>query len=495
MQTVEVEVVDVNEARKRPRPRLSRPSLQTRGRLGPCRSCCSQPSSCFNLPTMALQKCHINDLLGVDLMLEIFAQLIFTDNLHSKYPFHIPRSRRAPLSLTFVCSRWRKIALAAPQIWSSLLIDIEALVKTSILKRNLYQLWLERAWGTPVSLCLTEIRQSQAILLDDPTWINFLLEHVPKLAFLSTGPLVINALLRGLENHPARRTWVHLETLQLVFHPEARLEAACHRRLSSLFPNISQADLSLWNYSGFEDLPFTNLTHLSCNVNLFNYFPSRDFPWSFDKLLELFLYHNGGSPGSGESFSIRRTVACPSLKYLHIFGREQAAATLPHLSCPLLLVLEIEDPLVVTSLSPSPSNAGDFSYFSQFLQVSSSLTAIIVRSPTFLTTAFLKHPQIYANVPFVQVSIPTLALRFHTLEVAQKHFANQWKEQHLQVAFSVADEPHGKLTFFHAYVGWARIPTQLLGEGHRQTWSSASWDQEPYARSVRSIRKARIVTV
>ncbi|KAJ7181238.1 hypothetical protein C8R46DRAFT_864078, partial [Mycena filopes] len=66
-----------------------------------------------------------------------------------------PRRNQAPLHLSQVCSRWRAIALATPQLWTSIYLELfddhQAPVEEDS-TASLLDLWFARAGGHPLSI-------------------------------------------------------------------------------------------------------------------------------------------------------------------------------------------------------------------------------------------------------------------------------------------------------------------------------------------------------
>ena len=382
----------------------------------------------------------INDFLNIDLLREIFTQISTTENAaYITYPFHDLRRNRAPLLLTYVCSHWRTIAIGTPTLWSSLRVDIEQLLAQSG-RQKLYQMWLDRAWGTPVSLDITDIRASKLGLLDVVDWIGFLLEHVPYLRFLSMGPSVGNALFSGLLSRPVGSAR-HLEGLCIFFPSPTPFDTSCHGRLSGLFPNLSQLDLSAPSYRGFEDLAVDQLTHFSCDVTFFEEFLSEgETVLTFSKLVELHVHRANGGQEPALKSSRGRQIILPEARRIKKHDTTPNAILtrnlLPIVFCPNLEVLNVDNGYIAVSPIPNtPPDSGDFSFFTSFMAHIPCLLYLYARHQYFMTTAFLKHPDVRRHLEFVQVSFPVTAALFRTIDDAKRSFGDMWTAHDLEVVF------------------------------------------------------------
>jgi hypothetical protein len=450
----------------------------------------------LTLPISSLMSgpCFIQELLSTDILREIFTQLTLVDNAEfSTYPFYDMRQDRAPLVLTYVCSQWRRIALGTPALWSSLRIDIENLLVPSS-RQELYGMWLDRAWGTPVSLYIIDTRRSRAKFLDTADWIGFLLEHIPYWRNLSTGPCVGNALFRGLLSKP-KGTARHLEGLCISFSEDDPLATDCHGKLSSLFPNLSQLDLSASSYDGFVDIPTNQLTHLACNISFFKALLSAGrAEVTFSKLVELELYFAAivwqMRPG-------HKQIIFPELQLIKIYDTDPKAFLsqlfLSTVDCPRLEILHIDYASVKTvDIPSSPPESGDFSFFNRFLPYAPCLRYISVRHPHFITTAFLNHPLIRNSVDYVHVSFHVASTLYHTVDHARQAFGGKWAEQALEFAFLTGRQGSPYTTAI-AFIGWSRIPGHPVGRPYPRKWTPAFWDQGAYAAYVTNIRDSYLV--
>ncbi|KAF5323870.1 hypothetical protein D9611_008251 [Ephemerocybe angulata] len=441
-------------------------------------------------------KCFINDILGVDLMREIFTQLTLVDNMLATYPFILPRRTRAPLLLTFVCATWRKVALDTPTLWSRLSIDIEDILEPGK-KRDLIQLWLERAWGTPVSLHILDIRRSRAAKLDKDDWLGFILSNVPYLKFLSAGPTVTDALLSGLISKP-KGTARHLGGIATFYHLEdSDQKKPFEGMIPTLLPNLKQLDLSSPIYAGWIDVRTDQLTHLSCSLRFFQALGAitgkREL--QFPKLIELFLHHDSYDTSEERAFRSSYKAILPELRFFKIFDSQTelpiVRGALDACECPQLEVLHIENIFIgATRISPTVDKGGDFSFLTTFLHNAPRLRIAILRHQAFWTTAFFKHPHV-ALLPIVQVSFPVGTARYRTVDDARKSFGNMWRDECLEVVFLVGSEGSTYTTSI-AFVGWSRVD-HPLGTPLRKSWPRAFWDQEPYAQYVSKIRSSRLV--
>ncbi|KAH7887188.1 hypothetical protein F5I97DRAFT_1873831 [Phlebopus sp. FC_14] len=97
---------------------------------------------------------------------EILAE-IFCHCLPENPP--VPRARAIPLVLTRVCQRWRSIATATPQLWSSLTIPLRHAVRDEY--RLQYDTWMARAKSVPLVLVVENVHH-----IDSPKFTPCLLD-------------------------------------------------------------------------------------------------------------------------------------------------------------------------------------------------------------------------------------------------------------------------------------------------------------------------------
>ncbi|KAH7884248.1 hypothetical protein F5I97DRAFT_1887978, partial [Phlebopus sp. FC_14] len=83
--------------------------------------------------------------LSPEILAEIFCHCL------PEYP-SVPRAKDTPLVLTRVCQRWRSIAMATPQLWSSLTINLHQAAKADY--RLQCDTWLARAKSVPLVLAV-----------------------------------------------------------------------------------------------------------------------------------------------------------------------------------------------------------------------------------------------------------------------------------------------------------------------------------------------------
>ncbi|KAH7887193.1 hypothetical protein F5I97DRAFT_2060025 [Phlebopus sp. FC_14] len=91
---------------------------------------------------------------------EILAE-IFCHCLPENPP--IPHAKTIPLVLTRVCQRWRSIAMATPQLWSSLTIPIRQVVNDEY--RLQYDTWMARAKSVPLVLVVENIYHIDPLMI------------------------------------------------------------------------------------------------------------------------------------------------------------------------------------------------------------------------------------------------------------------------------------------------------------------------------------------
>ncbi|KAJ2933748.1 hypothetical protein H1R20_g3391, partial [Candolleomyces eurysporus] len=468
--------------------------------------------------------------IPIELMCEIFSSVTFLDSLSlSTYPFHIPASHRAPLLLTKVCSQWRNIVLKTPTLWSSLAIDMERILGSEP-KRTFYRFWLDRAWGTPISLYIIDVRRSDAALLKNHNdWIDFLLDNAPHIKHLLTGPHVFNALLHALSfkpDHRNSRTMIggRLEGISCVFNATDSLHYPFYDQTSIIFPNLRQVDIASTSYKGFADLQIHKLTHLSANFSLLEFLQSNPHTLTFPKLIELYLYPPARTlrqPPKALDESHR--FVFPELQFLKIFdpteGLPDTRRILPHFECPKLDTLQIENlnPMMKLNQTDRLHSTGDFEFFAKFLETTSRSGAgikyFVTRHRDFLDKAFFDHPTVRSGIEFVQVMMSTknpsrslsnyyywsqLGWDTHALaadgtvptdpaartEAQKRSFANTWKAHGLEVVFSTDSK---------AYIGWSRIRGRALGKSFVKSWAAAFWDKAPYVECIEQSRGAELI--
>ncbi|KAJ6531174.1 hypothetical protein B0H19DRAFT_1190686 [Mycena capillaripes] len=89
-----------------------------------------------------------------EILAEIFTQCLPDDD------FTTPSLTTAPLVLCGICRQWRGLALSTPRLWSSLFLDFDVMLPKDGMV-ELYQMWLSRARGAPLSLCLEDLEEQQ----------------------------------------------------------------------------------------------------------------------------------------------------------------------------------------------------------------------------------------------------------------------------------------------------------------------------------------------
>ncbi|KAK7038090.1 hypothetical protein R3P38DRAFT_2904379 [Favolaschia claudopus] len=109
-----------------------------------------------------------------------------------------PDPEDAPLLLCAVCQRWRHIALATPRLWNSLYLDANPTSAQQAADYvKLCRLWLSRARGVPVAICMDTRSPPKTVasLLDtivgmSRQWQNveFVEDSTPQLAVDSSFP-------------------------------------------------------------------------------------------------------------------------------------------------------------------------------------------------------------------------------------------------------------------------------------------------------------------
>ncbi|KAJ6490726.1 hypothetical protein C8R47DRAFT_1071098 [Mycena vitilis] len=109
---------------------------------------------------------NINGRLRFDFVLpralalppEIMAQIFLQCLPAAK--FIAPNITAAPLILCGVCRLWREVALSTPRLWNSLFLSFDLMLRKGAYV-DLYQMWLLRARGSPLSLRLQGSSEKQ----------------------------------------------------------------------------------------------------------------------------------------------------------------------------------------------------------------------------------------------------------------------------------------------------------------------------------------------
>ncbi|KAJ7685650.1 hypothetical protein DFH06DRAFT_1159054 [Mycena polygramma] len=94
------------------------------------------------------------DLVPPEILAEIFIHCLPDDD------FVTPDLTAAPLILCGICRRWRDVALTTPTLWSSLLVEFDGMGETGAPHDAAFcQMWLSRARGSPLSICLRDTQR------------------------------------------------------------------------------------------------------------------------------------------------------------------------------------------------------------------------------------------------------------------------------------------------------------------------------------------------
>ncbi|KAJ7120710.1 hypothetical protein C8R43DRAFT_1136652 [Mycena crocata] len=177
-------------------------------------------------------------------------------------------TREAPLILCRICSTWRALASATPQIWASLHIHIDFTVANEGRTRATVQ-WLERAAACPLALSICgnsvaaldldpdatdSVHLYHSLLLDTlvqsaPRWRDISLSDLPRSYFRklydSSAPLLRALRIRDkaevVEWHSCLVSTVRILILQVTLRPQdtlllPRLSQVTHLSISSSGP-------------------------------------------------------------------------------------------------------------------------------------------------------------------------------------------------------------------------------------------------------------------
>ena len=155
---------------------------------------------------------NINDRLPPEILREIFIVVVAADvETTRSYLFPLPSSKSAAMLLTFVCKRWRYIALSTPQIWAAYTLHFtpHTLDQFKTGSRNspkeLYMLWNERSADAPLAVHL--ILNPAAGVRDEDVkdlMISLCFKHSQRLEILHLDGfpfLTIESSLSAIESH------------------------------------------------------------------------------------------------------------------------------------------------------------------------------------------------------------------------------------------------------------------------------------------------------
>jgi hypothetical protein len=245
------------------------------------------------------------------------------------------------------------------------------------------------------------------------------------------------------------------------------------------------------------DVAIDQLIHFSCDVTFFEEFLSEgETVLIFSKLVELHVHRANGGQESALNLKYGRQIILPEARMVKIHDTTPNALLtrklLPIISCPNLEVLNIDNGYIAVSPIPtSPPDSGDFSFFSTFMAHLPCLRYLYARHQHFMTTAFLKHSDIRARLEFVQVSFPVTAALFRTVDDAKRLFGDMWTAYDLEVVF-MTGPADTVFTTSMAFVGWSRVPGQILGTPFVRKWAPPFWDQGAYVANIGKLRASRL---
>lgn len=429
----------------------------------------------------------MNDRIPVDVMQEIFSWTVFLDITTAVRSRPVLRPGRSPFLLSWVCARWRAIALSDPSLWAHLELETYRLLHspTAI---DLYKLWMDRSSPHSLSISISEDYYSTPRFTDNQTVIDFLSHSATRCRYLHlSGPRICADVPKRMTSEPGA-TFPHLEGLFLssgCFH-SLKLD----KSLSLIrFPNLRQLGITGAGSAGIGNLLQVynaNISHLSCEDEVFRLLRDVFRPEDFCSLVELDIHLLWSRQPRDEGQFIGATrdiLELPHLRILTVsenFQLDQTVSLLYTLSTPRLSVLKITgDPLVPCDfLEP----AHDFSFLEDFLARTPSLRRLELTHNLFHCETFFDPQSRIHAVPIVQLSV---TVRIRPWADCWTYHGERYKNKGLDVVYEMAQGEMGLAQFFLTMlVGWVRdvkgepVSGMCLGKRDVSAWKTSFWAGE-----------------
>ncbi|KAJ7649895.1 hypothetical protein FB45DRAFT_730491 [Roridomyces roridus] len=190
---------------------------------------------------------------------------IFVRFLPSDLEFIPPIGPKSPSFLLRICRQWRGAALATPQLWSSIDLQLHGDRKSA---RNhqfkLFESWLKRSGNFPLSIRLWDMRRGSTSIATSPKFKDAILHHASRLQHVD-----IYLPYDDLRSFTAPMPLLCTASVDPSDHPKpATTPSATATALFPLAPMLKQVALDL-GYNPFATtLPWSQLTTLTASVNI-----------------------------------------------------------------------------------------------------------------------------------------------------------------------------------------------------------------------------------
>ncbi|KDQ08200.1 hypothetical protein BOTBODRAFT_38181 [Botryobasidium botryosum FD-172 SS1] len=204
----------------------------------------------------SVSACH-NQLQAIDrlpneLLAMIFEFTVLRGGLNTDQPFQLLQSR-VPVSITQVSSRWRGVAVAIPQLWTTI----------DCVTRPLASLFISRSQHTPLDIYILGVPTLQIMANDVVAFLTPLLPHIARWRILhircedlGSIPQLLSAPAPLLEELD-----VTLSMTRRISPIMRRLFADCTPRLRALRLNNVPLHLTAPTYTGLISLHVTYSNH------------------------------------------------------------------------------------------------------------------------------------------------------------------------------------------------------------------------------------------